>query len=258
MHKIARDQKRSSVLEKVLAVLEAVAEHPHGIGLPDLAAKLGLSRQTVHRVLGQLENSGLLMRDPVRERFTVGRRFAGLSLAALCSNNAWAPVRAAMQELVDEAGETCNVGVLEGLDYLYVERIECAWPLRLHLRIGDRSPANCLSGGKVLLAHLEPDHRARLLRSRKLVARTPNSITRLADLEAELDKVRARGYALSNEENFESIVAVAVPIADAQERVVAALTLQGPLPRLTLEACVAHVPRLRQTAQRIARGWGIV
>jgi IclR family transcriptional regulator, acetate operon repressor len=257
MQRLAKDDQRLNVLGKVLAVLEAVTDHPHGVGLPDLAARLGLSRQTVHRVLGQLQDSGMLMRDPVRERFSIGPRLTRLSLAALASRTGWAPVRAVMQELVDEVGETCNIGVLDGLDYIYVERIECQWPLRLHLDVGDRSPAHCLSGGKVLLAHLEPKHCARLLRSRRLVARTSRSITRVTDLEAEFEKIRAQGYGMSNEENFEGIVAVAVAICDAQDRVVAALTMHGPQPRLTIEACEARVPRLQQAAQRLARAWGL-
>ncbi len=257
MQKLHKDQPRLSVLGKVLGVLEAVTEHPQGVGLPDLAAKLGLSRQTVHRVLCQLENTGLLMRDPVRERFSMGPRLARLSLTALASNNGWAPIRATLQEVVDEVGETCNIGVLDGLDYVYVERIQCQWPLRLHIEVGNRSPAHCLSGGKILLAHLEPRACARLIRSRKLVARTPRSITNAADLEAEFERIRAQGYSLSNEENFEGIVAVAVPVKNAQGQVLAALTMHGPLPRLSVEGCEAHVPRLRQAAQRVARGWGL-
>lgn len=255
MQRSTKDHQRLSVLGKSLAVLEAVTSHPHGIGLPDLAATLGLPRQTVHRLLAQLQASGLLLRDPARERFLVGPRLTRLSLSALGSSNRWAPVRAVMQELVDEVGETCNIGVLDGLDYVYVERIECEWPLRIHLEVGNRGPAHCLSGGKVLLAHLDPKACARLLRSRKLEARTPHTITRVADLEAELEKVRTQGYGTNDQENFEGIVAVAVPIYDAQDRVVAALTMHGPLPRLTLEACVAHVPRLQQTALRISRVW---
>jgi DNA-binding IclR family transcriptional regulator len=258
MQRSAKDHQRLSVLGKALAVLGAVTDHPHGIGLPDLAAKLGLPRQTVHRVLGQLQASGLLLRDPVRERFTVGPRLTQLSLAALSSNNRWAPVKAVIQELVDEVGETCNLGVLDGLDYIYIERIECEWPLRIHLEVGNRAPAHCLSGGKVLLAHLEPKLCARLLRSRKLVARTPRTLTRPADLEAEFEKVRAQDYGMTDQENFEGIVAVAVPIRDAQERVVAALTMHGPMPRLTLERCEATVPRLRQAAQRISRAWELI
>ncbi len=247
-----------NVLGKALAVLQAVADHPGGVGLPDLAAKLRLPRQTVHRVLTQLRDCGLLLRDPVRERFSVGPRLIQLSLAALGSNNPWVPVRAVLQDLVDELGETCNVGVLEGLDYVYVDRIECEWPLRFHIEVGHRQPAHCIAAGKVLLAALEPDLRARLIRSRKLVARTARSITRVADLEAELDLTRERGYGTNNEENFEGIVAAAVPVKDARGRVVAALTMHGPLPRLTFEACEAAVPRLQQAAQRLARAWGLV
>jgi DNA-binding IclR family transcriptional regulator len=258
MQRSAKDHQRLNVLGKALAVLEAVSDHPQGIGLPDLAARLGLPRQTVHRVLGQLEDSGLLLRDRPRERFTIGPRLARLALAALGSSNRWAPVTSVMRELVDEIGETCNIGVLDGLDYIYIERIECKWPLRIHLEVGDRTPAHCLSGGKVLLAHLEPKLRARLLRSRKLVARTSRSITRIPELEVELENVRRRGYGMNNEENFEGIVAVAVPIRDGQGRVVAALTMHGPLPRLTLAACEASVPRLQQAAQRIERAWGLV
>lgn len=252
----AKDDQRLNVLGKALAVLQTVADNPQGIGLPDIANELGLPRQTVHRVLGQLRDSGLLLRDPVRERFSVGPRLIQLSLMALGANP-WAPVRATLQELVDEVGETCNIGVLEGLDYVYVDRIECAWPLRIHLEVGQRTPAHCIAGGKVLLAYLEPQRRARLLRSRKLVARTPRSITRVSDLEAELEKVRARGYGTNDEENFDGIVAVAVPILDAHQRVVATLTMHGPLPRLTPASCEEAVPRLRQAAERIAAAWGL-
>jgi DNA-binding IclR family transcriptional regulator len=245
-------------LGKALAVLEAVTENPHGIGLPDLAAKLRLPRQTVHRLLGQLQSSGLLLRDPARERFLVGPRLTRLSLSALASSNRWAPVKSVLQDLVDEVQETCNIGVLDGLDYVYVERIECEWPLRIHLEVGNRAPAHCLSGGKVLLAHLDQKVRGRLLRSRKLITRTSQTITRAADLEVELEKIRAQDYGMNNQENFDGIVAVAVPIRDGHERVVAALTMHGPLPRVTLEKCQASLPRLRQTAQRVSRAWGLI
>jgi DNA-binding IclR family transcriptional regulator len=174
----------------------------------------------------------------------------------LCSNN-WGPVRQVLQELVDEVGETCNIGVLEGLDYVYVDRIECQWPLRIHLEVGYRTPAHSISGGKVLLAHLDPGLRARLLRSRKLVARTSHTITNVEDLEADLEKVKARGYGTNYEENFDAIVAVAVPIQDAHGRVAASLTMHGPVPRMTPEKCEGALPRLRQAAQAIAAAWGL-
>ena len=107
----------------------------------------------------------------------------------------------------------------------------------------------------MLLAHLDPKLCRRLLRSRKLKASTSHTLTRVGELEAELDKIRAQGYALNDQERMDGIVGAAVPVIDAKGIVIAAVGVQGPLPRLTLKACERHVPRMRQAADRIARVW---
>jgi DNA-binding IclR family transcriptional regulator len=247
--------QRTSALEKALAVLEAVGDQPQAVGLPDLAARLRLPRQTVHRVLSQLEKLGLVMRDPSRERYSVGPKLSRLAFATLRSLNQSAPIRVILQDLVDEIGETCNVGVLDDLDYVYLQRIECHWPLRLHQDVGARVPAHTVSGGKVLLANLDSHLSRRLLKARKLKASTTHTITRLADLAAELAKVRADGFALNNQERLDGIVGAAVPVLDPDGHVVAAVGMHGPLPRLTIKACERHVPRLRLAAERMARLW---
>jgi DNA-binding IclR family transcriptional regulator len=244
-----------SAIEKALAVLEAVSDQPQAVGLPDLAVRLELPRQTVHRLLGQLERAGLVVRDPSRERYSVGPRVAKLSFATLRSLNQAAPIRSILQDLVDEIGETCNVGVLDGLDYVYLQRIECDWPLRLHMEIGSRRSAYSVSGGKVLLAHLDAKLCRRLLRSRKLRPATSHTLVRVAELEAELAKIRELGFALNDQEYMDGIVGAAVPVIDPKGNVLAAVGMQGPLPRLTVVACEKSVPRMRHAAKRIARVW---
>jgi IclR family transcriptional regulator, acetate operon repressor len=251
-----QNKTRSSALEKALAVLEAILQQPQAVGLPDLAARLGLPRQTAHRLLTQLERTGLVVRDPSRERYSVGPWLSQLAFGTLRSLNQAAPIRSILQDLVDDIGETCNIGVLDGLEYLYLQRIECHWPLRLHTEIGSRMGAHMISGGKVLLAHLDPKLRHRLLRSRKLKASTSHTLTRVAELEAELAQIRTRGFALNNQERIDGIVGAAVPVVDQNGLVLAAVGMQGPLPRLTLKACERHVPRMRTAAERIARLWG--
>jgi DNA-binding IclR family transcriptional regulator len=249
------EQHRAPAIERSLAVLEAILGHPQAVGLPDLAASLGLPRQTVHRLLVQLERAGMVLRDPSRERYSVGPRLSRLAFATLRSLNQSAPVRSILKELVEDIGETCNVGVLDDLEYVYLQRIECDWPLRLHMQIGSRMDAHSVSGGKVLLAHMGPDLCGRLLRSRKLRASTSRTLTRVSELEAELAKVRSQGFALNDQERMEGIVGAAVPVVDPNGLVTAAVGVQGPLPRLTLKACERHVPRMRQAADRIARVW---
>ena len=129
---------RSSALEKALAVLEAILEHPQAVGLPDLAARLGLPSQTVHRLLVQLERSGLVVRDPSRERYSVGPRLSRLAVGTLRSLNQAAPIRSILKDLVDDVGETCNLGVLDDLGL----RLPAAhrMPLAAAIAYGNRQP----------------------------------------------------------------------------------------------------------------------
>lgn len=248
-------KERGSALEKALQVLEAVADQPQPIGLPDLTTRVGLPRQTVHRVLQQLEQNGMVVRDPSRDRFSVGPRFSSLALLALHSANHAAPIRAILQDLVDEVQETCNVSVLDGLDLVYLERIECDWSLRIHLQAGSRVPAHCVSGGKALVAHLAPELRANLLKSVRLKPYTENTITKVPDFEQACTEIREAGYAVNDQEFSVGIVGLGVPILDRSGRPLAALALQAPASRLPAERIPVHLPKLQAAAKRLARCW---
>jgi DNA-binding IclR family transcriptional regulator len=247
--------KRSTALEKALAVLQAVVEQPQPVAAPYLVARLGLRRQTVHRVLIQLQRVGLLLREHSGERYSVGPQLSRLSFSALRSLNQTAPVRAILQDLVGTIGETCNVGVLDVFNYVYLQRVDCSWPLRVHLDIGTRVRAHWVSGGKLLLAHLDAGLRRQLLDSQALVASTPRTLTTVPDLESQFARIRTRGYALNNQEHMDGIVGAAVPLVDPAGNVLAAVGMHGPMPRLTLKMCQSHVPRMQAAAARIARVW---
>src|SRR3546814_2719062 len=109
-----RDQERGSALRKALAVLEAVLAEPGPLGLTDLGQRLGLPKQSVHRIVRQLEQDNLLRREPVRDRFIVGPRLNMLALTAPGRSFRDAPRRVILEQIVETVGETCNVGVLDG------------------------------------------------------------------------------------------------------------------------------------------------
>ncbi len=170
-------QERGSALDKALAVLEAITAQSQPIGLPDLSARLELPRQTVHRVLTQLEKLGLVVRDPSRDRFSVGPRLSTLALNALRTHNQSAPIHAILQQLSTRSRRPATSACWMAYDFVYLERIECHWALRVHLQAGSRVPAHCTSGGKVMLAHLDDAVRARLLRNVTLKPCTKHTIT---------------------------------------------------------------------------------
>lgn len=246
---------RLSALEKSMLVIEAIVDHPQPVSLPELTLRLGMPRQTIHRLLQQLTENRLIVRDASRDRYAVGPRLSHLAFATLRSRNQTAPVRAILSALVDETGETCNVGALDGWDFVYLERIECEWSLRVHLVAGSRVRAHSTSGGKVMLAYLDPGVRKTLLQSRKLESFTPNTITNVSKLEQHLASVRELGYALNDKEQNIGIVGVAVPILDESGNALAALALHGPESRLTVKTAVKYVPALQGAAKKLSAVW---
>ncbi|MFQ5774327.1 MAG: IclR family transcriptional regulator [Kiloniellaceae bacterium] len=243
--------QKSSALEKAVTILEAVVGEARPLGLPDLTAQVGLPKQTVHRVVRQLEANGLLRRDAARDRYAIGPRMNRLALDTLYASCQAAPTRAILQELVATIGETCNVGMLDGHEVVYIDRVECDWPLRVRLQAGSRVPVHCTAIGKLLLAHLPRKARRRWLAAAALPRYTDNTITDPGQFETELARILAQGYSTNDEEFALGLIAVAVPIRERGGRVLAALAVHAPTPRLSVEAACAHLPTLRAAAQRL-------
>ena len=244
-----------SALDKAIAVLEQITAQPQAIGLPDLAARLGMPRQTLHRILQQLERLGLILRDPTRERFFVGPRLSSLAIAALFSDNHHQPTRRILQALVEDIGESCNIGALDGIEFVYLDRIQTDRSLRIHLEVGSRVPAYCSSGGKILLAHLPEPARHRIVRSRPLKAHTRNTITDPDALETELNACRQRGYSTNSEEFTDGIVGVAAPVLAGGDRAIAAVACHAPAARVALDELERVVPKLQESARALAHCW---
>ena len=251
-------KRTGSALEKALQVLEAIIDQPQAVGLPDMAERLGMKRQTIHRVLQQLEENGLVVRDPSRERFAVGPRFSKLALDAMQSANKGVPIRATIQKVVEEIGETCNVGVLEGRNFVYLERVETTRTPRIYLETGSYLPAHVTSGGKILLAFLPAAVRLRLLRTMNLNAFTGNTITSVLALEKELLIARSNGYAVAAQEYADGIIGIGVPILDTEGEALAALAMHGPIARVPVEKAPEYAGKLQAAAAQIAEIWDIV
>ena len=172
-----RDGQPGSALGKSLAVLETVIERPGPAKLGTLTLRLGMPKQTVHRIVRQLAEEGLIERTVSGDGYVAGRRLKRLGERTLFQCLQATPVRAILQRLVDDLEETCNIGVLDGAEVIYVERVECDWPLRMQLQPGSRVPAYCTGIGKMLLASLDARTRRRLVENMSLQSFTERTIT---------------------------------------------------------------------------------
>ncbi len=248
----APERQSGSVATRALALLAELARHPEGISLHRMTQQLGWPKPSVHRLCAQLEQAGWVLRSGGERNLGLGPAAQQFALATLRHDAANAERRAILRTLVDRVGETCNLTMLAGAEVLYVERVESAWPLRLHLEPGSRVPLHCTASGKLLLAHMPKTQRTRLLAVRPPWPATPKTLVDAADIEKEMRAIVRRGYSLDREEFLLGLIAVAVPVPGDDGRPVAALAMHGPLGRLSMKRAIALLPVMREAATALA------
>jgi len=244
--------KSGAALNKALQVLDAVADAPDAIALADLAERIALPKPSLHRLLGQLESAGMIRREPGGKRFAIGPRATSLAVRSL---GAWArlpPVHAVLMRVVDRIQESCNLGILDRNEVVYIDRVECNWPLRTVITVGTRVPLHCTSSGKLFLAHMMAGRRRKLLQALPLERRTPNTIVEVEALEREVARAKRDGFATNNQESMVGLIGFGVPVLDAKGRMAAGLALQAPEPRLSVGAARQHLSALREAAAALS------
>lgn len=250
----------AALLGKACDVLEAVAACPGGISQAELAARLGLSRTTLYRILGALVARGLIRQDPARRVYALGFRLLemaqGIGACTSAEPGGGAPdlTAAAVPELRalrDATGETAYIAVLEGREALSLGKYEGAHEVRSAARLGVRKPLHCTSQGKAILAFLPEAERAALVKRLPMTRLTPHTITDRRRLAASLRIVRARGFATDDEEIVEGVRCVGAPVLDADGRVLGAVSIAGPAWRMTRERLELLGPEMAAAGRRI-------
>ena len=247
-------QSPGSAAVRAFAVLEAVVRADKAVSLDEVASASDLPKPTVYRTLVMLEQAGMLAREPVGKRYVAGARLSTFALDVLTNSIVRAPARTVLQRLVDDIGETCNISMLDGNKLVYFDRVETLAPLRMNLRPGSHVPLHCTSGGKLLLSQLLPEQRQRLIGGDPLLRCTENTITDVGVLELQLERFKANRVATNNQEFQIGMIGVAVPVLDKVGRTCAALALQAPVVRMSLEQALNHVPALRLASQALSTG----
>jgi IclR family transcriptional regulator, KDG regulon repressor len=247
---------KSQTIERAGLILACFsAETPH-LTLADLATQLDLHQSTVYRYVAALEGAGLLERDPRRGGYRIGLRVIELSNIALNQIEVRKHALDEMDRLRDELNALVSLGVLFEGDVLHIAHaVPSAWP-RWYTTVGRRAVAHCTSLGKVLLAARPWPDVVDLVERFGWRPYTPNSIRDFPRLEAELETIRERGYAVDNEERNRGTVCLGAPIRDYTGAVVAALSVSGKIDRVTPEFQERILPHLLEAADRISFGLG--
>ena len=241
-----------SPIVKAIRVLLRAAQDEAPISLADLSASVKLPKPTVHRITTLLEREGLLYKDSLTRRYSLGTALHDFCLRAIQSAPAHRDRQLLLQRLSEKLGETINLGVLSGREVIYLERVESSWPLRMDFKPGSRVPLHCTAIGKLLLGFAPRRRRERLLDLVPLEAYTKNTRTEPAVLLRELLEIRRRGYSEDNEEFLVGVCCLAVPVKDRRGRTVAGLAVSAPSARFSLERARSYLPDLQACAEQLS------
>jgi IclR family transcriptional regulator, pca regulon regulatory protein len=243
-------------LARGLDVLSCFGEQRPRMTLAEVAAAAGLARPTARRLLLTLRELGYVRADD--GAFTLTPQVLRLGMSYVGALGLWDIARPHLEDLVVRTGESSSMSQLDGSDIVYVARVSVPKIITLRVEIGTRFPAPPTSQGKVLLAALSPDALRRTLSEPSRSGLPPFLPRDLGELEEELMTVRARGWALADEELAPGIRSVAVPVRDGAGEVRAAMNVTVHAAETSVDVLVGdHLPRLLRTAGEVSAEWAL-
>jgi Transcriptional regulator len=198
----------------------------------EIAEHAGTPKATTHRILKTLEARGYVSQDPAAGRYAAGVRCFELGSLWIQNLDLRQIAVPWLQSLNDMTGETVHLGIYEYGDVVYIDRLECHFPVGARSYVGRRCPATCVATGRVLLAFAPHQEVERVL-SQPLPAYTRRSITDPAQLQNMLSEVRAVGYGINHGSYRDEVSGIAAPIRDHTGAVIAAVGLCLPEHRFT-------------------------
>lgn len=243
-------------LTRGIQILDIVAASPHGLRFTELLDQTGMPKGTLHRLLQALVEERLLGLDSRDQTYKLAARLFQWAHKVWDDFDLRGAAEPELARLRDLTGEAIRLGVLDGSSVLYIDQREVAQPLRLTNGVGSRAEPHASGLGKAILAHLSLEKRRALLADGKLERMTPNTIVDVDELIRQLDLTKARGYAVSVDEQNVGISSVAAPVLNHRGEPIGAIGIIGPSFRLPVDRLHALGREVIEAARRTAGNFG--
>lgn len=241
---------------RALSLLQTFTDDKPEWGLTDLATAVRLNKTTTYRLLTALESEEMIVRNPHTDTYQLGPGVIILGGRALRAHDLRQTCRPELQKLAAIGRETAALEVLSGAEIVILDEVPSDRVMSGGQAVGTRWPAHATSTGKAMLAFLSAAELTAVLPP-TLIAKTPHTITNLEELQADLTRIRQRGYAIADEELELGLAAVGAPLFNFDGDVIGAISLAGPKTRLSRERISLLGQLVREAARHIStlRGW---
>ncbi len=241
----------SSSARHALQIVGLFSIDRQSLGVSQIGRELGITKSKASRLVATLAAEGFLSRASDR-RYRLGLRLLDLGEVAARSHEVYGPTLAALIDVHRASGESTHLAVLDGLEVVHLERLQSDHLAQLTQGPRYRSPVHATGTGKVLLAYAPSETVERVIAA-GLLRLTPATRTDPGRFRAELEQIRSAGYHVCREEFVDGISSVAVPITDAQNRVLAVMAVVTKANDLTADRTRSLLALLQRTAARVAK-----
>lgn len=244
----------TALIGKAFRLIDLIAAAPGQISATELAAATGWPKATLYRILSAVTAHGFIRLDPQSQGYTLGYRLLELAQNVWVAPDLASVASVELQRLRDMTGETAYLAVPQDGTVLGLGKFESPHDIRSAARLGVRKPLHCTSQGKAILAFLPEATAEALLTQAPLERFTPHTIIDPNTLMAQLRIIRARGYAVEDQEILLGNRCVGAPVLDSGGQPIAAISVAGPVYRLTTERVAQLGPEIANVARNISLG----
>jgi len=259
-HDVASGPSRSAHVKsasRALDIIEILASERSGLGFTDIARLQQIPKSSLHALLAVLTERGFLEFDPNTRAYSLGIRTWEMGQAYLAHRDLVEKALPLMEQVVAAINETVQLAVLDGVENVYLAKVDCSHPVRLQSEVGRRLFAHATGLGKVLLAELPEDVARGRFGEDTLAKMSPQTIQSTDRLFDALSHIRERGFAVDDQEYTAGLRCVAVPIVGASGHVIAALSASIPITRAGPDEMAMALRHLASASIDISRRLGV-
>jgi IclR family KDG regulon transcriptional repressor len=239
-------------VERALKILDLFDEHKSELKITEISEKMGLHKSTVHSLLKTLQLYSYIDQNPEDGKYRLGLKLAERGSLIINNMDIRKTARKYLLDLSAKTGQTVHVGILDGREGVYIDKVEGEQSIIRYSRIGRRLPLHSTAIGKVLLAYQQPNEIELLLKDYQYQYQTANTIINESFFRNEIEKVKQQGYAVDDQENEQGVRCAAVPIFNGKGQVLAAISISTLISRVNDQELLIFIDLLKTSCQELS------
>lgn len=220
-------------VDRTLTILEVLSDYSDGLGITDISERVNLHKSTVYRLLSTLSYKGYVVQDEETSKYKITFKLFELGSKKVDKLDLLNCSKSYTKALMESVNEVVHLVIREDTEIVYIDKVEANNTISMASRVGKRNPMYCTATGKGMLAFMPEEEVLKVWNSSKIIKLTKNTNTDFILFKKELQAIKKNGYAIDDEENEMGVRCVGAPIFNINGKVAGAISVSGPMHRVT-------------------------